>query len=213
MQQELSTANLKHTLPEKQGLSLYEVYATCSEIPLHNWIQITLTNDLNWMIKSGNPDNLQEAYNLLCDEYSTLTKDIQSNYILDISIQLKTLDTRLILVTQVVDFIREHGPRPGLIELLKIDFEFRLSFEDLESDLGMVINLVKSDYMRLKQTEAEYSAFVEKSNENVWTYQDYLEQLSVLSKWQGYALRPKETSLAEYVATLNRFKAENTPKN
>ena len=200
---------LSYIFREKPDLVLNEAYTSCFELPLYNWIEALITKDFGtWLVKSGKftSDQLSEIYTKICDEYREITHDTDSNYLFDLQKQIFDTDKKYLLVLAIVNQLKIHR-NEELISILKNDFNFAFDYVDLAKDLEKTIRKAKGWLITLKLTENEFVELNGRSAAKEASRMDFIEQLAVLSEFQGYQIKPKETTVAEYVAIYNRFKA------
>lgn len=195
-----------------QKIEVSEAYTTCSELSMYNFVKVTLTGDYKYLIKTGNPDNLPETWLKIKDEYADLSKDNSQGYLLSLVVQIDTLDKKLIIIQGIVDQL-SISKNDELITILQNDMLMPFAYEDLATDLNKTVLKAKFDLMNLRRLEAEYKQHIEDSkSDKESSEQDYEDQFIALSKWMAVKYTLRGTSVAEYIALINRFNIENKPK-
>lgn len=185
-----------------------EAYENCFDLPLYNFVKRVLTGDNKWLIKSGSPVNIDEAWANIYAEYIDLKKDVNSKILLDIKKELAVLDNDILIINAIVSQLKVKR-NEELIEILKKEYGFRLTYEDLSKDLKRTISITKSKYVELKTKENEYQKNIaaQSTGAKEWTEEDYISQLIEISKYQGGSIiHMKDISVAEYMILLNKFK-------
>lgn len=187
-----------------------ELYTDLSDLPLYNWIEIATSNNLKWLIKSGPvPDDLTEHYNELLAEYQSLVKDTKSAHEHNIKVTYAKLANRIDHITIAVNALRIER-HEDLIRILRKQLGFdRLTYDDLEHDLKLTENYLKMDIVKFEQAKNQLDKIVKSAeHEGVNSKGSFYEQITSLSKWIGFGINPKETSVMEYVSYLNMLDAE-----
>lgn len=186
-----------------------DYYKDCSELPLWNFIKCTVSKNLNYLIISGTPDVelMKKSWNDITNEYSDLSDDGTTSYILNLFSQISYLDEKLRIVYNIIAFI-ENRRSEELIKILQEDLGFGYSYseETIEDDLRATVSEIKIDKVNLDLSEIELKAYKEKSVEP--NEVDYVKLIVRLGKHQGYPIKQKETTVLEFVAILNDFSSK-----
>lgn len=184
-----------------------DIYKTCSELPLSVWLKVNTTKDLKYLVKSGTPDTseLFDVWNQLQDEYRRLIQNVDGNYIFDLRKEIFKEDRDLITITAIVNQLRLRR-NEALIGILKNDFNFPLNYVDLNADLDRTLRQAKNRLIRLKLKEKEFTDLNGAGEEKEFTEYSFIEELTVLSEFQGYRISLSDTVI-EYAAIYNRFKS------
>lgn len=187
-------------------------YKDCSELILWNFVKCITTKNLNYLIISGQPsqENLSKAWIDIGDEYADLSQDNLHDFLLNLMSQISYLDEKLRIVYNIVAYL-ENKRSEGLIEVLQNDLEFPYEYseESIQQDLKMTVNDIKMDQINLELSHVELKAFRDKNTEP--TEIDYNKLISRVSKYQGYAIKQKETTLLEFTVMLNDFVSSTKP--
>lgn len=167
---------------------------------LFDWIEWAVNGKSNWDVET------QEA---LRDEFSTLISDDSQKYIFDLRKFIVMTDMELQQVNHIASYLRIY-PDPELIKVLNgAPYFVNLTFENAEADINRMLAIYKQKEIKLKVKEAEYVKYIESQPKEGSTMQDWYGQVSVLSKWLGFQIPVKETSVLLYTVYLNSFKKEN----
>lgn len=191
-----------------------ELYTDLSDLPLHNWINVAVTNDLKWLVKSGPiPDDLTEHYQELLTEYQLLVKDTKSDIEHKTKVTYAKLANRIDHIQIAVNALRIERDE-DIIRILQtpqpegLGFE-RLTYQDLDKDLKLTENYLKMDIIKFEQAKNQLDKIIKASeHDGVNSKGMFYEQITSLSKWIGFGINPKQTSVIEYVSYLNMLQVE-----
>lgn len=183
-------------------------FESCEDLPFYNWVKITVSKDLKYLLKSGTVpvDKLQEIWLTINDEYRVLIKDIDGNYAFNLKKEIETLDRDQVVILAIVNQLRVRR-NDELISILKNYYNFPLNYVDLNTDLDKTLLRLKSRLVNIKLKQNEFERINEAKAESAVTEQDFIEQLAVLSQFQTYYLNWKQLTVAEYAGIYTRFKA------
>lgn len=125
---------------------------------------------------------------------------------------IATLSNKITIIQAIVDQLSTHY-HEGLVNNLKtLGFRFKFNPEDPKQylkDLQMTVTQSKSLLLRLDQRKKDLETL---RGQDDGKTTDYESVLTELGKFQRYRLNTKETTVAEFVAILKRFKEANKPK-
>jgi len=182
---------------------LTRMYKTCRELPLWNFVEISETGDLKYLLESNNEKAsnalLKETYDNILDEYYRLSKDDKFN-------KRNKLKHEIIYFTNKVDGLCSlYNILVVGVDLVESDKElaidlcnrYRTKF-DLES-LDRSISGAKNK-LALKQTEYDRGKVDEKA--------DFDESFVIVQKEYGMQIDKRKTSVSEWVSIVNRIKAK-----
>lgn len=198
--------------------SLTTLYTDLSDLPLYNWIEIATTSALKWLVKSGPlPEQgfLDDNYANLLAEYQSLVKDTKTAHEHTTKVTYSKLANRIDHVNISLNALRIHGADPNIIRILRtpqpngLGFE-RLTYEDLERDITLTENFLKMDVVKFEQAKAQLEKIIDKAGDTdgVNSKGAFYEQITSLSKWIGFGISPKTTSVIEYISYLNMLQVE-----
>ena len=178
------------------------LYNSCTRTPMQVFIDVQVSKDLAHL-GEGNPDVLLEAWENIIAEYQTLTKDTTSNYLFELRKSIEYMDKRLVILRTILDFLKTR-PSEAIIELLAQEYGYTF-----EGDTNKIWNLAKSELHQLKIKEAELKKYSESQPSEDQSEMDWINNMGVLSQYQGFKFNPKTETIAEYISLLNRFKTDN----
>jgi len=119
--------------PKSNPVSLGECYLSCDELPMYNFIKLSVSGDAKWLVKSGNPDT-DAALEAIQSEYAELSGDDSQSEILKASINLEYFTNKLRIFTDILSVLRVRYVAE-LIPVLK-EMGFNFAFTDLQTDLN-----------------------------------------------------------------------------
>jgi len=169
------------------------------------FIDVQVSKDLAHLGDAA-PDVLLEAWEQIIAEYQTLTKDTSSNYLFELRKSIEYMDKRMVILRTILNFLRNR-PSDAIIELLANEYGYTF-----EGDTERIWNMAKGELHRLKIKAAELEK-LDAQPQQEQTGFDWINNMGVLSEFQGYKFNPRVDTVAEYISLLNRFKVANTPKN
>jgi hypothetical protein len=172
---------------------------------------VACNNDLKWLIIHGEPtqEQLTDAWDNIFTEYSDICPTTNSTYIVQITREIKHLETKIAIIQAIIDrFKISYMPELVLI-LNEYGFYYDFTPETMLSDLQSVIAECSMFVVQKGVKEGELKRFFEGQKGEWASENDYDETLSELSKFQGYHLKSKELTVSEFCAIFNRFKRQN----
>lgn len=201
-----------YPLPHPQAIpSDYTLHRSIRTLPYDCFVQIITGEDLGPLIIEGQPpvDELVSAWDTISDEYSNAIKSGKSKNVfaaykkyVRLDSQMKMIDAALYYLTEMYDeeiatILHDNGyrlitPDPDREKYLaQIDF-----VRTQAKTLVVMLNLAAAQY-KLLAPDNEHK--IERD------YQGFMDELAILSKHQGYAIRAKEITVLEYCAVINAY--------
>lgn len=189
-------------------------------MPLYNWIEIATGGGFRHLVRTGvcgDDELLKEHYSKLLEEYQRLVKDARTGQELKLKIIVTQLANKIDQVNIAIHALRTGGRDEGIIRVLRTPYPNglgfgRLSYVNLEHDLKLTESYLQMDVVRFKQRQIEMEEFFKKaaskSEGGGGGKSDFYSEIASLSKWLGFNISPRETSLMEYVSYLNLLKLE-----
>lgn len=173
------------------------LYNNCRELPIHNFFEISRTNDLKYLVKSGEPSEeniLQDRYLEIIDEYNSLFSSKKNHGNIN-QIKMYILALKLMNLEVIELLIKDSGITDEIKEIAK-----RLRIRpDRISDY---ITGLKNDIKKLEKeiSEAEKATVGEDKNHG-----DSLEKTLTLVKENGFNFDRFTTPIIEFVFAINRM--------
>lgn len=191
------------------------VYQSCSELPLYNFIQIAVNGQLKYMIvdqlDSYSEQILKDAWEKILDEYTRASGNVTTKYALKMSIEMASIETKIDLVSQILAFIEMNGPDERLFEILR-ENGFRYKFEgDYHKDIDRVLTNVKRLILRHEELGKEMAKSAESAPVEM-TEKTWFSQITSVSKFLGFPIDPRTTSVMQYLSYTDLYTTSNKPK-
>lgn len=187
-------------------------YADCDELPLFNFIKIVVTGDYRWLWKNKDKTDgtdLKDVWTNITEEYNECSGNLSYKSQLALSKQLTFINNKLVIIQAVVDFLMVEYNK-DLCDLLRsMGFVYKYDPADLYKDLKLTISSAKRLVVSLREAEIELNAMEEKQEKP--SESNYLILIAQLSKFLGFKIPSKKTSVKEFVSYLSL--AEKGVKN
>jgi hypothetical protein len=178
-----------------------ECYLTCDELPMYNFIELSVSGDAKWLVKSGTP-NTAQALEAIQSEYAELSGDDSQSEILKASINLEYFTNKLRIFTDIVETLRLR-PVLALCDVLK-EMGFNFDFNDLQSDLTRAET--QSKQWIVKINHAKHILDSRKNNTSPPTKKVWYDRLSHIAKYrQVVSINPRNITVMEYIAMDKDF--------
>jgi len=165
------------------------------------FIDVQVSKDVKYL-GEGTQEILLEAWGSIIEEYQSLTNDTSSNYLFELRKSIEYLDKRLVILRTILDWLKDR-PSEGVANLLSEEYGYTF-----DGDTERIWAMAKRELHQLKIKEAELTK-LETSPQQDQTEMDWINNMGVLSQYQGFKFNPKTETIAEYISLLNRFKADN----
>jgi hypothetical protein len=193
----------------------YKLITRIEDLRLDKFIDCMCDQSLSVLVISGTPApaDLLEAWSNLYSQYLDILDDSETLYMLHLQrdvelLQFKIVTTEAIIrvldffhVEQLVDQLKGFGwncskltmGNPGYTQALKV-----------------ILSKLAPLKLNLKSKTDELIDYYKDKTQDTISRQFFAKQLSRLSKYQGYPIRPKQTMVPEYVAVLKDYLNINT---
>jgi hypothetical protein len=195
------------------------IYTHCSELPLHNFIQIIISNNLYWLMKSDSgelPANAAEVWDNIFIEYMELTGDQEYRYMMDLILNIEKLRIKVLSVESALNLLSNYKSKPVIEALLELGYtveqmkdwdDYFKSLEDIHKRLGLTILELHRKEKELQELQKNYGKV--KADEKYFT-----KIVIRLSKYQGYRIDALITTVSEFAMILNSYlkEVENASK-
>lgn len=175
-----------------------ELYNNCRELPIHNFFELSRSQDYRFLVKKGEYDEtkmeeLQQKFIEIIDEYNAYFKDksgavhsmYNKNKLVSLSIKLEALHI-------LEFFISKQGITKEVKEICK---SVKIPPEKIKSFIFGVKNEIKKIENKIQQEE---------ENETQTESAD-LERTLILVKENGFQFDRYRTPIIEFVYALNRL--------
>lgn len=191
--------------------SSFTLHRSIKTLTYESFIQIITGEDLRPLIIEGEPpiDELVSAWDNIADEYANAIKTGKSKSVFEaykkvvrIEAQIKMIDACLYYLT--------HGYDEEICTILADNGYHFITYSDDQEAYLKQIDIVRTQaktlVVVLNQAVAHYKLLSPDNEMKVErSYQDFIDELAILSKHQGYALRAKEITVLEYCSVVNAY--------
>ena len=188
-----------------------EYYGNCDEVTLDLFCQILKTGKVELLLINGamTNDELADAWAEIWDEYCQISGNSEYQIMLDLLKEVGILRAELMAIETAIIVLRKENS-PEHIEILKqLGYDYNwdyslpdLFFKNLEKVSKKVKNKVVLIQDKQKQIEAEQAKITKQRGGK------FEDNIPIVSKYMGFAIRKKETSLAEFAGYIAAMKAE-----
>ncbi len=173
------------------------LYNNCRELPIHNFFEISRTQDLKYLVKSGEiPDEsiLQDKYLEIIDEYNALFSTKKNHGNIN---QIKKYILALKLMNlEVIELLIKDG---GITEEIR-EISKRLRIKP--DNIAVYISGVKNEIKKLEKEMQDAEAATVNEDKN---HGDSLEKTLTLVKENGFNFDRFTTPVIEFVFAINRL--------
>lgn len=191
-----------------------KIATSCEDLMMDKFILCSVDNDYSHLIiKKGivvpNKEKLREAWIKIYEDYTDLSSGNEGNAYLSLLKQKFVLSNKINMIAIGLEAL-SYRRHPELIKMIrKLGIKGSFSEKTFDADLRRGIVQLKSLVARLEKVEKNMLPYITGESTNK---KDFSELMAVLSKFQGYRIDPKDTSVLEFVNILNNFKKWQTPK-
>lgn len=196
--------NLKAISLQKLGFLLGKAYKSCDTLPLYNFIEVVTSGSFASLVIWGKVFNLENIWGVIHEEYVSLTKDTSFGAAFRLIKEIHVLNNKLLITDAIVRHLSIRRVPELCIQLQNMGF--KLKFEDLKTDLPKVVTQSKSLILRLNQAQTELSALTNKEKVNK---EDYYAMLSILGKFKGADINPRNYTVMQFISDSNLYKKSN----
>lgn len=208
-----STELSPESLPLKTPEHLKDLlHRTCKTLSLYAFIEAYCNDDLSFLVIKGEPTQaeLEESWQEILVEYSGLIKNEQSGYIFDLGKQITLLQLDINYLDRVVHFLHYRYDEEIADQLRCMGFSLDAKYgtEEYTNELDMIVSLATTKVFDLGELEEEYKRLNNTATGKKQTEEDLLMTIAALSKYQGYHINKKETTVLEFASIFNLYLKE-----
>jgi hypothetical protein len=209
---EIATVSQAPRLPD---LSLLNIYQSCDELPLKVFIRCMVSGDYTGLVKSGPTDTpeawaaIEDAWLSIYSQYCALIGGIQIAAFIQRAKTVNALSSKINRITALVDCARlivcdelitalaAEGYKVNAARLASADDEGYLQ------ELDAVMARLRPEKMKLDSLIKELPKADDKQKS---TEQDFTRTLLEVSKYEGYQVKAKDTTVSEYCEYVKRLR-------
>lgn len=208
-----STELSQETLPSKtQDPSSAILHRTCKTLLLYAFIEAYCNDDLTFLVISGQPDDLelQNAWTEIISEYSSLIKNEKSGYLFDLAKQISLLEKNIQQVDKTTHFLHYRYDSEIAEQLRGMGYSICAEYgtEEYFAELDLINSLATTMVFDLGELEEEYKRLNNTATGAKQSEEDLHITIAGLSKYQGYRINPKETTVLEFTSIFNLYLKE-----
>lgn len=206
----------------------FEIYRSCGRIMLDRFIRIMVDQDYSYLIISGKPSDkeLLTAWRLISLEYVTILDIPEINHVLSVQAEILVLESKLFLTEKIIStlYIIHDDRLTAMLRGPALGFDFPFDPMDRPTyfkNLDDVDQQAGAWRLELEQKDAELKELQTTDETGKKSTDDYFDDiLMILSKSQGYQIRPTAITASQFAVLLKRNRAradqaryENAIKN
>ena len=187
------------------------IYKSCSELPLHNFIKVMVTENLNYLLKHGyaNKKQLRQTWDSITQEYIEISGDKSQLAILTVVKEVTVLQNKVIIIQAIVDHLSKFYNKELTDMLRTYGFMYKYDPNDAEAyfaDLKRTVSASKPLVARLREKQQALQQM--RGPDKKVTESEYDTYLAELSHFQGYHIKAKEHTVSQFIAIVNNYKKD-----
>lgn len=201
----------KRTKPSQPAFDRYNLFRTCSELPLDRFMRCLCNEEFSQLVRTGSaPEHiLLQAWNQIYTEYIDLDGSTQTLYLNQLRRDLMLMGCKIDRVITIVNIL-DMAPHAMLIaELKELRFPFKYDFKDFSryrKDLAGTIHRLAPWRLEYSKLEKELDALLTSNQGEAKIERSYFDGvLSRLSKYNQYQVRANNLTVTEFVTMLKQY--------
>lgn len=185
-----------------------KLYKDCSDLPISCFISLYFDKDISFIVKEkglirASKKTLNDKWQDLYQEYNELNSNEEFTAFF-IMLKRKTyLENDLMITQMIIDTLRPNYNLDLIKQLKSMGYNFKFSKESFRDDLKKVVTRAKTKVAELNRLKRDIEPFL---NGQESTKEDFIDLISVVSKYQGYKISLTETTILEFSIVLKRYK-------
>ena len=189
------------------------LYRHCSELPLDNFIACVVDKTYKVLIKYGHasPYDLSRLWDNIYSEFSEMSGSPAFKLIMSLSKDIGFLESKLLNITLCMGTM----PRLADARMIKIlknyGFNYAFNINDPKQyrlDLDAVFIRSRAIKLALEQKRNEYNSAIKGMGSREVTREDFSVIIASLSKYMGFRIDPRQTTVSEYVSYRKLYEHE-----
>lgn len=186
------------------------IYKKCSELPLNIFIRIILEDDIKLIVIDGeySESEIANTWSEIYSEYFELSGSSDCKHMINTAKSIVIAENKISIINACCAVLMHNHNDSMYKALSSIGFKLK-RIDDKNERLKAIESLTtraKSLVHIISENSREFNKL--NNNSNKLTEQDYIESIASLSKFQGYKIDTKETTVAEYLAIQKHYKTE-----
>jgi len=192
------------------------IYRSCSELPLFNFIKIVVRGEMEYLYSEPAHRNkseveLSEVWETIFDEYNELSGNKSSDHILNLIKQVTVINGKLFVITSAVSILENSYSEAMIGVLRRHGFRYSYTPESMQRDLKLTLSSAKKLVIQRQEAERELGE-LNKSSDGEVKEEDFYKLLRQLSKFNGFHIDAKTTTVLEFLKDIELFNSENSSK-
>lgn len=199
--------------PNTQKSLPSNLYHHCSELPLADFISCVIDKNYKALLKYGHasPYDLSRAWDSIYSEFSEMSGSPAFKLIMNLSKDIGFLESKLLSISLCLR-VMERRADERCIKILK-NYGYAYSFnindtDQYKKDLETIATRSGSIRLALQQKRNEYNASIKGMSSKEVTREDFTKILAVLTKYMGFRIDPRQTTVSEYVSYRKLYEHE-----
>ena len=177
-------------------------------MPFLNFIELSISGDTNWLIKSGNPQWLEELAEYIQSEYTELSGDKSTNELLQLNAEIAYYEGRIKITKELVAHLRVRRIE-GLIDTLRNPepegLGYPFMYDDFDTDLRRTELMSKGDEMKLNRAIGARDEITSGDSKKA-TKKDWFARLAAIDKHrQSPPTNPDNISVLQFIVMDTEF--------
>ena len=213
-----NTENVVSYLHQQQPgtQSNYLLHRDIKTLIYEDFLQVLVSGELAALIISGKPpiDELVSAWDNITEQYSSAIHNQKARTIFECYKKIVSTQTNIQIIQTSLQLltIQYDEDIAGIIHNMGYSLILPIgNKKKYAAQLASVEMQAKTMIIKLVQYQNEYKILSPAGTEVKLDYQSYVDELAVLSKFQGYAIRTTQITVAEYCSIINNFIKSNQP--
>lgn len=192
---------------DKQSIGTLGLIHTCDDLMLWGFKKAYCNDDLT-ALGNGTESELNDVWQEILYEYAGLMKTEDSTYLFELSKRILVARIDVFWIDNAVICLREMHNQDD-VDRLANEYGYVLPNDYTDEDLDLVLSKAKTFIYELGEMQAEYDRLQATVGGSKQTEQDFDITIATLAKFQGFAIRQKETTVREFVGIFNLFIRHN----
>lgn len=196
----------------------YKLIESIEDLRLDQFIDCICDQKLNVLVIEGQPSDvdLLECWANLYSQYLDILDDSETLYMLHLERDVELLRYKIVTAEAIVKVLQKTyvGQLVEVLKMLKFStVGIKQGHSGYNHSLAKVEAKITPLKLKLEQKSGELTEYYKDKGEDKVSRQFFRTQVSRLSKYQGYPLRPAKTLVPEYVAVLRDYLSLTTKNN
>lgn len=169
---------------------------------------ITCLCDRDFTALGNSEEERLQTWSTIKDEYADAVNDTASEQIEALQDEILYWDAQILVIQTAVRSLRLWRDEKNIQMLRDKGYAFSFSETDVEAynkDLDRVVKQIRSIETAQENRKHELQTLVGDAPEKDVTREDFINNIVVFSKFQGYAIDEKTTTVSKYIAIRNMY--------